>query len=73
MKKVKILFALLFCLAILNSFDGLNIEFGVEYLMGKERDVDYLKKQADPGWKTVQPGIYNMNVLLPNISVSFKF
>jgi len=55
------------------SLDGLNIEFGIEYLMGKERDVDYLKKQTDPGWKTAQAGTYNMNVLSPNISVSFKF
>lgn len=55
------------------SLDGLNIEFGVEYLMGKERDVDYQKKLTDPEWKTAQPGKYSMNVLAPNISVSFKF
>jgi long-chain fatty acid transport protein len=55
------------------SLDGLNIEFGIEYLMGKEWDVDYSKKQTDPGWKTAQPGIYHMNVLVPNISVSFQF
>lgn len=53
--------------------DGLNIELGIEYLMGKERDVDYLKKQTDPEWKTAQPGVYNMNVLTPSISISFKF
>jgi long-chain fatty acid transport protein len=55
------------------SLDGLNIEFGIEYLMGQERDVDYMKKRADPEWKTAQPGTYGMNVLSPNISVSFVF
>jgi long-chain fatty acid transport protein len=55
------------------SLDGLNVEFGIEYLMGKERDVDYLKTQINPEWKTAKPGIYAMNVLSPNFSVSFKF
>lgn len=55
------------------SLDGLDIEFGIEYLMGKERDVDYQKKLTDPEWKTAQPGKYSTNVLAPNISVSFKF
>lgn len=55
------------------SLDGLNIEFGIEYLMGKERDVDYMKKLSDTDWKTAQPGIYNINVLSPNFSISFKF
>jgi long-chain fatty acid transport protein len=55
------------------SLDGLQLEFGVEYLMGKERSVDYAKTQTDSEWKTAQPGIYSMNVLVPNISVSFKF
>lgn len=55
------------------SLDGLKIEFGIEYLMGKERNVDYLKKQTEPGWETAMPGVYSMNVILPNISVSFAF
>ena len=55
------------------SLDGLKMEFGLEYLMGRERNVDYLKKQTMPGWETAMPGEYNMNVLSPNISVSFAF
>lgn len=55
------------------SLDGLMIEFGVEYLMGKERNVDYEKSQTDPEWKSAMPGVFNMKVLSPNISVSFKF
>jgi long-chain fatty acid transport protein len=53
--------------------NGLQIDFGVEYLMGKERNVDYEKKLTVPGWEEAQAGIYNMKVLSPNISVSFKF
>ena len=53
--------------------DGLQLEFGIEYLMGKERNVDYGKTLTDPEWKTAQPGVYNMNVFIPNFSVSFKF
>ena len=55
------------------ALDGLQVEFGIEYLMGKERSVDHGKVQTDPEWKTAQPGVYDMNVLAPNISVSFKF
>jgi long-chain fatty acid transport protein len=55
------------------ALDGIQIDFGIEYLMGKERDVDVLKTQIDPEWETAMPGIYNMNVVVPNISVSYRF
>jgi long-chain fatty acid transport protein len=55
------------------SLDGLKIEFGLEYLMGKDRNVDYVKSQIEPGWETAQPGVYGMKVLLPSIAVSFEF
>lgn len=55
------------------TLDGLQVEFGIEYLMGKERKVDFMKTQTDPEWKTAQPGTYDMDVLSPNISIGFRF
>jgi long-chain fatty acid transport protein len=55
------------------SMDTLRIEFGVEYLMGKERTVDLLKTIIDPEWETAMPGTYNMNVIVPNLSISYRF
>jgi long-chain fatty acid transport protein len=55
------------------ALDTLKLEFGVEYLMGRERTVDYLKVKTDPEWATAMPGTYNMTILVPNISVSYKF
>jgi long-chain fatty acid transport protein len=55
------------------ALDGLQIEFGVEYLMGKERTVDLLKTLTDPQWETAMPGTYNINVIVPNLSISYRF
>ena len=43
-----------------------------------ERDIPYNKvsKQSplfDPEWETAMPGVYNMNILVPNASISYKF
>ena len=55
------------------SLDALQIEFGVEYLMGKERSVDLLKTIIDPEWETAMPGTYNMKIIVPNLSISYRF
>ncbi|MBS3818489.1 outer membrane protein transport protein [bacterium] len=53
--------------------NGLQLDFAVEYLMGKEREIDYRKVITDPNYESAMPGTYNMNVLVPNLSVSYKF
>jgi len=53
--------------------DGLQLDFGIEYLMGKERYVPPTYVIMDPDWETAQPGIYNMNIIVPTISVSYRF
>lgn len=60
------------------NLDGLQVDFGFEYLMGKERNIPYGKTREDfpdydPEWKSAMPGIYNMNIFVPNLSVSYKF
>ncbi|MCX6560460.1 MAG: outer membrane protein transport protein [Candidatus Aminicenantes bacterium] len=45
---------------------GLSLDFGVEVLMGKERSIGAELVDA-------MPGVYNMKILLPTISVHYKF
>jgi long-chain fatty acid transport protein len=55
------------------ALDGLQIDIGLEYLMGKERDIPYAKTLTNPDWKAAQAGVYNMNIMVPNVSISYKF
>lgn len=55
------------------GMDGLRIDFGIEYLIGKERNVDFLKTLTDPDWESAMPGTYNMKLLVPNLSISYSF
>lgn len=52
---------------------NLQLDFGLEYLMGTERSVDYLKTLTDPKWAEAMPGIYGMKLLVPNLSISYRF
>jgi long-chain fatty acid transport protein len=52
---------------------GLQVDFGIEYLMGKDRDVLYMKTLTDPSYATAMAGAYRMNILVPNISVGYRF
>lgn len=55
------------------KISGLQLDFGVEYLMGKDRSVSYLKTLTDPAFATAMPGAYHMNILVPNVSVGYRF
>jgi long-chain fatty acid transport protein len=48
------------------ALDGLQLDFSLEYLMGKERSVG-----TDNEFN--MPGIYNQKIIVPNISISYKF
>ncbi len=52
---------------------GLVLDFGFEYLMGKERDVDFAKWLLDPEYESSMPGVYDMKMFVPNLSISYKF
>lgn len=52
---------------------GLVVDFGLEYLLGKERDVNFAKWLYDPEFESAMPGVYDMKILVPNISISYKF
>lgn len=45
---------------------GLCLDFGVEYLLGKERSIGAALVDA-------MPGVYNMKILVPTVSVHYKF
>lgn len=53
--------------------DGLTIDLGFEYLLGNTREVPLAKVLYDPEWESAMPGIYDMKILVPNISISYKF
>jgi long-chain fatty acid transport protein len=65
------------------NLNGLQIDFSIEYLMGKERSVPYavipsltppfFEIELASGYETAMPGTYSQNILAPNISVSYKF
>jgi long-chain fatty acid transport protein len=52
---------------------GVVLDFGFEYLMGKEREVDFAKWLLDPAYESAMPGIYKMKIAVPTLSVSYKF
>jgi long-chain fatty acid transport protein len=65
------------------NLNGLQIDFSIEYLMGKERTVDFAVTPLPVapffeivmplGFETAMPGTYSQDILAPNISVSYKF
>jgi long-chain fatty acid transport protein len=63
------------------TFDSLRIDLGVEYLVGKDRSIDFLKTfyyaglnpLYDPDYADAMPGKYGMKILAPNISISYRF
>jgi long-chain fatty acid transport protein len=55
------------------SLNGLVIDLGFEFLSGKGRDVPYANWLFDPEFAHAEPGVYDMSIVVPNISVSYKF
>jgi len=55
------------------SLNGLVIDLGFEFLIGKGREVTFAKWMYDPAFANAQPGVYDMSIVVPNISVSYKF
>lgn len=52
---------------------GIRFDVGLEYLKGKERDIDLTKTLIDPEWDAAVPGTYNMTLIVPSLSVSYSF
>lgn len=60
------------------SLDGLQLDFGVEYLMGEERNIPVGKTQEwhpeyDSEWGHAMPGNYKQKILAPSVSVSYTW
>lgn len=53
--------------------NGLAIDFTVEYLVGKDRDVPFLKTVTDPDWESAMPGIYELSVLTFEFSIGYRW
>jgi len=52
---------------------GLQLDAGFEYLNGAKREVEFLRTQTDPDWASAMPGVYNMKIIVPNVSISYRF
>lgn len=55
------------------NLNGLQLDFGLEYMMGKDRSVSSERVMTDPEWESAMPGQYSMNIIVPNISISYRF
>ncbi len=64
------------------STGGFQIDAGFEYLMGKSRTIDFNKTfhhplisnpSYDPNYASAVPGVYGMKIIVPNISITYKF
>ena len=53
--------------------NGLELDFTVEYLIGKDRDVPFLKTVLDPEWESAMPGVYELDVLTFEFSVGYRW
>ena len=47
------------------SGSSYSLDIGVEYLMGKERNIEATEHNM--------PGVYRMNILVPSVSFTYKF
>ncbi|MGB2844850.1 MAG: outer membrane protein transport protein, partial [Candidatus Aminicenantaceae bacterium] len=65
------------------ALNGIQFDFGLEYLMGKERSVPFtvaaiatppgFEIQMPSGYETAMPGTYTMKIIVPTLSVSYRF
>jgi len=55
------------------TMGGLQLDFGIEFLMGKERTIGLMKTMTDPEWEAATPGVHDLKIVVPNLSVSYRF
>jgi len=55
------------------DWKGLSISWAVEYLAGKKREVSIVEIMAAGTLGQAMPGTYRMHLLVPNLSVSYRF
>lgn len=53
--------------------DNLQFDFGLEYLKGKDRRIDFMTWLLDPGFASATPGEYTMRMWAPNFSIGYNF
>jgi long-chain fatty acid transport protein len=60
------------------NIDGLVIDLGVEYLIGKENDVPYEKTNRllptyDPEYESAMPGLYELKIFCLELSLGYEW
>lgn len=52
---------------------GLSLNWGLEYLSGKKREVTFEELMTAGTLGQAMPGVYRMHLIVPQVSVSFRF
>jgi long-chain fatty acid transport protein len=60
------------------NVSGVQIDLGFEYLQGKKRNIPFEVVTpgfdvSDPDYASAMPGTYTMNIVVPTVSISYKF
>ena len=55
------------------SPNGIEIDFTVEYLIGKDRNVPVEKTMMDPEWESAMPGMYELSILTFEFSIGYRW
>lgn len=55
------------------NWKGLSLDWGLEYLFGKKRDVTFEELLIAGTLGQAMPGIYQMHLVVPSVSVSYRF
>jgi long-chain fatty acid transport protein len=55
------------------NINGIVLDFAVEYLSGKQRDIPYGKTVADPDWESAMPGKYDLHILAIELAIGYKW
>jgi len=55
------------------DLDSLHLDFSLEYMMGENRNVPADRVATDPEWASAMSGAYTMKVVVPSLSISYKF
>jgi len=55
------------------NLGSLTLDFGLEYLIGAERSINPALVATDPAYAYAVPGVYRMKILVPSLSVTYRF
>jgi long-chain fatty acid transport protein len=55
------------------NINGVYIDLGIEYLIGKENNVPIEKVLFDPDWESAMPGVYDLKILALEFAIGYQW